>query len=87
MQSHKEKLLRLLQYLKWTKNLSTTLRCDDSNTIKWCVDASFAVHQDFKSHTGAHATLGKGAFIAVSTKQKLNAKSSTEAESVGADDA
>ena len=67
--------------------MSTTLRCDDSNTIKWCVDASFAVHQDFKSHTGAHAALGKGAFVTMSTKQKSNAKSSTEAESVGADDA
>jgi hypothetical protein len=54
--------------------------------IKWYVDASFAVHPDFKSHTGTVATLGKGAPYTMSRKQKLNMRSSTEAELVGADD-
>jgi hypothetical protein len=52
------------------------------------VDASFAVHPDFKSHTGAamHFEDGEGAVQSVSRKQKLNTNSSTESELVGADD-
>ena len=40
-----------------------------------------------KSHTGAVMTMGEGAASSMSTKQKLNTKSSTEAEVVGVDDA
>ena len=40
-----------------------------------------------KSHTGVSYTLGKGSVNTISAKQKLNTKSSTEAELVGADDA
>jgi hypothetical protein len=54
--------------------------------ITWHVDAAFAVHQDFKSHTGATMTLGKGAIQSSSTKQKVNSRSSTEAELVAMDD-
>ena len=50
------------------------------------MDASFAVHNDYKSQTGAVLTLGKGALLSMSMKQKLNTKSSTEAELVGCDD-
>jgi hypothetical protein len=50
------------------------------------VDGAFAVHNDTKSHTGALMTLGKGAAYATSTRQKLNTRSSTEAELVGVDD-
>jgi hypothetical protein len=44
------------------------------------VDASFAVHADMKSHTGASITL------TMSTKQKLNGTPSTEAEFIGVGD-
>jgi hypothetical protein len=44
------------------------------------IDASYAVHPDGKGHTGAVITVGKGAVYAKSSKQKLVAKSSTEAE-------
>ena len=50
------------------------------------VNVSFAVHPDYRSHTGAAMTLGEGAVIGLSKKQKLNTRSSTEAELVGADD-
>jgi hypothetical protein len=50
---------------------------------KWWVDASYAVHPDMKSHTGGVYTLGKGAIYGTSTRQKINTKSSTEAELVG----
>jgi len=46
------------------------------------VDAAFAVHKEIKRHTGAVITMGSGAIISFSTKQKVNACSSTEAELV-----
>ena len=51
------------------------------------MDAAFAVHADFKSHTGMTMTTGQGTIMSMSWKQKLNTKCSTTAELVGADDA
>lgn len=75
-----------MKYLNGTKELCTTLRADDTNIVKWYGDAAFAVHPNMRSHTGGTMTMGKGSIINISTKQKLNTKSSTEAELVGADD-
>ena len=66
--------------------MKMTLSVDDLSIIKTWVDASYATHNDMKSHTGANITLGKGTIYARSLKQKLNTKSSTEAELVGASD-
>jgi hypothetical protein len=52
----------------------------------WYVDASFAVHPSMHRHSGGGLTLGRGFPISVSTKQKLNTRSSTESELVGVDD-
>ena len=82
-----KKLVRLMQYLSGTLEMMLTLSADNLRVVKWYVDASFAVHPDYKSHTGAVMTLGSGAVQAISRKQKLNTRSSTEAELVGADDA
>ena len=49
------------------------------NCLKWYVDAALAVHLVFKSHTEVMLTMGKGAIISVSQKQKLNTKISMEA--------
>jgi hypothetical protein len=81
------KLLRLIQFLNGTRDDDLTLSADNLNVIKWYVDASFAVHPDFKSHTGAVMTYGQGAIQSISRKQKLNTRSSTESELVGVDDA
>ena len=62
------------------------LEADDSQTLRWYVDAAFAVHADMRSHTGSTFTLGKGMIISDSTKQKVNSRSSTEAELIGVDD-
>ena len=51
------------------------------------MDASFAIHKDIRSHTGAVLILGQDALMSVSIKQKINTKSSTEAELVGVDEA
>jgi hypothetical protein len=63
-----------------------TLESNDLQTIKCWVDASFAVHEDMRSHAGGTMTLGKGWVCSSSARQKLNTKSSTEAELVGVDD-
>jgi hypothetical protein len=76
-----------MRYLRETANLPLTLEADPTNTIHWWADASFAVHPDMKSHTGAVLSLGRGAVYTMSTRQKLNTKSSTEAELVAVDDA
>ena len=63
-----------------------TLEADDTNTLTWYINAAFAVHGDMKSHTGAIFTMGKGAILSSSTKQKVNLRSSTESEIIGVDD-
>ena len=76
----------MMKFLKQTKKDVLTLSADGTGIIKWYVDAAFAVHPDFKSHTGSVMSMGKGAITILSCKQKLNTKSSTIAELVGADD-
>ena len=62
------------------------LGADSLAKLKLWVDAAYAVHDDMKSHTGGATTLGHGAIMCKSTKQKLNTKSSTEAKVVGSSD-
>ena len=81
------KLLRMMKYLNGSKEEVLFLSADDLHVVKWFVDASFAVHADFKSHTGGAMTYGRGVPISISRKQRLNTRSSTEAELVGVDDA
>ena len=45
------------------------------------------MHPDFRSHTSAVLTYGEGALQTLSTKQKLNTRSSCESKLVGVDDA
>jgi hypothetical protein len=81
------KLRRVMRYLRATAQLPLTLESDCAGKIQWWVDASFAVHPDMKSHTGAVMTMGNGAAFTMTTRQKINTKSSIEAELVGVDDA
>ena len=81
-----KKLRRVMQYLRGSINLVLTLEADDMQVVKWFIDASYGVHHDLKSHTGATMTLGKGSVYSASRTQRINTKSSTEAELVGVDD-
>jgi hypothetical protein len=81
-----KKLTRCIRYLRDSKELYLTLEADDGVDIKWWIDASFAVHPDMKSHTGATVSFGKGSVYSMSRKQRINTKSSTEAEIIGVDD-
>jgi hypothetical protein len=78
------KLKRVLEYLRGTLDEFLTLGADNLGKMKIWVDASNAVHKDMKSHTGGVVSCGIGAVMSKSSKQKLNTKSSTEAELVGA---
>ena len=78
-----KKLTRMMQYLRGTKDMVLTLRANNDGTIRWWIDASYAVHTDMKGHTGATLSLGKGAIYSGSWKQKMVAWSSTKSESIG----
>jgi len=80
-----KKLTKVMQYIRNTKYLTLTI--EPSTDPKWWVDSSYAVHLDMRSHTGVIMSLGKSATYSTSTKQKLNTKSSMEAELVAIDDA
>ena len=82
-----KKLGRCLRFLRETKNDHLTLEADGNSVISWWIDASYAVHPNMRSHTGATMSMGKGCPISISTKQKINTRSSTEAEIVGVNDA
>ena len=76
-----------MKYLRKTLYMPLTLKAENMHIIKWWVDASYATHNDMRSQTGAYMTLGLGGIISMSSKQKLNTRSSTEAEVVAVDDA
>jgi hypothetical protein len=60
------------------------LSANGSGILKWWVDASFTVRPNMCGHSGGGQSLGRGFPILRSTNQKLNTRSSTEMEIVGA---
>ena len=76
------KLQRALNYLDNTKTQCLRLGMTTPMTIRTYIDASFAVHSDFKSHTGICITMGIDCFYAKSTGQKIDTTSSCQAELV-----
>ena len=84
-----KKLRRVLRYLYGTINDVRILSMENMDTIFTSftfVDVAYAVHHDMRSHTGGGLSLGRGLIHAKSSKQKLNTKSSTESDVVGASD-
>ena len=59
---------------------------DDMRVIKWYVDASFAVHTGFNSHTGGIMMWKTRANQYGSIHRKLNTRSISEVEVAGVDD-
>jgi hypothetical protein len=80
------KLRRTLEYLNGTMDEYLELGGDDLANIGCWIDASFAVHSDMKSHTGGAVSLGRGAVMSYSGKQKINTDSTTTSELVGCSD-
>jgi hypothetical protein len=81
-----KKLKRLLEYLQGSLDMPLTLSIDNMSVLKTWVDAAYALHMDMRSHTGGAIMMGMGILYGKSSKQKLNTKSCTEAEVVGASD-
>ena len=81
-----DKLVRMIKFLKQTVKDQLTLRANGSGELCWYVDASFAVHSDCRSHTGAVITMSSGTITSISHKQGINTCSSTEAEVVAANE-
>ena len=80
------KLCQLLQILIQTVKDKLTLRADGSGYLSWHCDTAFALHNDFRSHTGSTFSMGDGAITSLSRKQGMNTRSSTEVEVVAADE-
>ena len=80
------KLGKVIKYLEYTMNLILRLQVDESNLLQWWVDAAYETHSDMKGQTGATFTMGHGSIYSNSLKQKLVARSSTEAELIGVHD-
>ena len=80
-------LKRVLKYLYSTMHMKFCLSVDNLQTSTWLVDASYGVHWGSRSHTGMVMSLGLGAAMSGSLRQKINTGSSTEAELIGIDDA
>jgi hypothetical protein len=78
---------RVVAYIKGAADLEYEFGADHLSSFTTWVDASYyATHPDIKSLTGGLISFGTGALWCKSNKQKLNTRSSTEAEVVGASD-
>ena len=75
-----------MNFLKTTKNDVLTLEADDEQSNKNWIDAAFAVHPDYRSHTGTMQSRGKGAVSSISSKQKVNLRSLTETKLIRIND-
>jgi histone deacetylase 1/2 len=82
-----KKLTIVLKYLHGTLDLHLTLEAREGLPILCYVDASYGITSECKGQTGIVITLGSGPIYVRSTKQKIVAKSSTEAEVIGVSDA
>ena len=80
------KLRNVIEYLSQCWDLPLVLEADPNKSPTWSVDAAYSLHDDCKGHTGGTFTMGKGSIHTVSCKQKINSKSSTEAELIAVDD-
>ena len=81
--NNRVKLDRVLDFLKATKKDRRIIGATSLDKLMTWVDVSYATHDNMRSHTGWMMSFGVGALHTKSTKQKLNTKSSTEAELVG----
>jgi hypothetical protein len=80
------KLRHLLGYLLKTRKIVLILKPTQSFKVTVYIDASFAIHNDGKSHTGIVIFVSGVTVYCASKKQKCVGKSPTEAELVALSD-
>ena len=82
-----KKLGRLLHYLHGTIDMCRIIGAGRAiDILHTYVDMSYVIHEDMKENTSDMMTMGLGIIQGNATKQKLNVKSSTEAELIGTSD-
>ena len=82
-----KKLGRLLHYLHDTIDMPRIIGAGGAmDILHTYVDASYAIHEDMKGHTEGIMIMGLGIIQGKAIKQELNAKISTEVESIDASD-
>ena len=82
------KISRVIRFIRGTIDAGLRLRCGNGRLkVTVFIDASHAIHDDYRSHTGCCLYIGDmGAVYCKSSRQGLNTKSSAESELVGATD-
>ena len=80
------KLERLVRYVRGTEEMGIILEASVNMGVYGYIDASYGVHEDMKSHSGCVIGIGRGPVYAKSGTQKINTKSSSEAELVALSD-
>lgn len=63
-----------------------TLHCTQIDNLTWHIDGSYATHTDIKGQSGAVLVMCGCVVLSRSSKQKVNARSSTETELITIDD-
>ena len=82
------KLERVFRYLNGTSHLGIMLgKYGQEMSLTVYADASYAVHENCKSHGGIVVFHNRGPVLVKSAKQKIVSKSSTEAELITLSDA
>ena len=78
-----KKLGRMIGYLNRTIDDKRVIGVSSLKTLVTWVDAAYALYGNMRSQTGGILSFGLRAIQTKSSKQKINAKSSTEAELIG----
>ena len=81
-----KKMERVVQYIRGSRELGIVLSATSILQVLAYIDASHAVHEDHKGHTGTIISIGRGPIYAKSGSQRINSKSSTESELIGLSD-
>ena len=76
----------ILRYIAGTRDLGLVFHSGEGILLYATVDASYACHDDLKSHTGCTLHIGRssGSVLSLSKKQTVTADSSTVAELIAA---
>ena len=78
-----KKLKRLLKFIEQTIDDIRMIGASSMEDLFLFVDATFAVHNNMRGQDGGCMSFGWGLIRGKSSKQKINAKSLTEAEIIG----
>ena len=85
-QQNWSKLEKSMSFVLGTKDKVLTLSANESQNLHWHIDVAFRMHPDMRKHVSGTFRMDIGAISSSSTKQKVNSRSSTEAEVIVVDE-